>query len=228
MPTAPLHRWDLSPDDARTLQRELASRVDTTTPLGPYRTIAGADVSHNRGDDRLFAAVVVFDTQSNSVLERVGLMQTARYPYISGLLSFREAPPLLDAFALLKTPPDVIICDGQGTAHPRRLGIASHLGLWLDRPTIGCAKSRLCGTFEEVGPERGDRSPLMHQGELIGCVLRSKPRTNPLFVSPGHRCDLEGAVRVVLETTGAYRISTPIRLAHAYVNELRTQAGAEG
>lgn len=224
MPTEPLHRWDLSPADARTLQRELASRVDSTTPLGPFRTIAGADVSYNRGDDRLFAAVVVIDVEAGTVLERVGLMQMARCPYIPGLLSFREAPALLDAFALLKTMPDVIMCDGQGIAHPRRLGIASHIGLWLDRPTIGCAKSRLCGTFEDVGPERGDRSPLMHQGEVIGCVLRSKRRTNPLFVSPGHRCDQEGAVRVVLEMTGAYRIATPIRLAHARVNELRRQA----
>ncbi|WP_169972949.1 deoxyribonuclease V [Tautonia rosea] len=225
MPRNPLHRWDLAPDEARIIQRELADRLDTTSPLGPCRLIAAADVSYNRGDDRLFAAVVVIDAETDAIVERSGLIATASYPYVPGLLSFREAPAVLDAFDRLRHRPDVLICDGQGIAHPRRLGIASHVGLWLDLPTVGCAKSRLCGTFEELGPERGDRSPLIHLGETIGVALRTKRRTNPVYVSPGHRCDLDSAIRIVLETTGTYRLSTPIRFAHAYVNELRRQAG---
>jgi deoxyribonuclease V len=225
MPREPLHRWDLSPAEARDLQRELASRVDTSRPLPPCRTIAAADVSYDRGDDRLFAAVVVVDAGTGELVERAGLVGTARYPYVPGLLSFREAPAILEAFEKIQTRPDVLICDGQGTAHPRRLGIACHVGLWLDLPTVGCGKSRLCGSFEGPGPARGDRSPLIDRGERIGVVLRTKPRTNPVFVSPGHRCDPEGAVRVVLETTGKYRLSTPVRLAHAFVNELRREAG---
>jgi deoxyribonuclease V len=225
MATEPLHHWDLSPDEARALQRELASRVDTTRPLGPCRTIAAADVSFNRGDDRLFAAVVVIDAETSSLVERVGLIAEARYPYVPGLLSFREAPPVLEAFGRLKDRPDVLICDGQGIAHPRRLGIASHVGLWLGIPTVGCAKSLLCGRFEEPGPDRGDCSPLLHKGDRIGTVLRTRARVKPVFVSPGHLCDFGGAERLVMETTGKYRLSTPVRLAHDFVNELRRQAG---
>ena len=185
--------------------------VDSTAPLGPVATIGAADVSFNRGDDRLYAAVVVVDAASGAVIERVGGIERARYPYIPGLLSFREAPAVLEVFGRLEHRPDVLICDGQGIAHPRRLGIASHVGLWLGLPTIGSGKSRLCGAFDELGPARGDRSPLIHRGETIGVALRTKPRTNPLFISPGHRCDLEGAIRIVLETTGAYRLPGPIR-----------------
>ena len=169
--------------------------------------------------------VVVIDASTSALIERVGLIAQARYPYVSGLLSFREAPPVLEAFSRLKNQPDVLICDGQGIAHPRHLGIASHVGLWLEIATVGCAKSRLCGTFEPPGPDRGDRSPLNYKGETIGTVLRTKPRTNPVFVSPGHLCDFAGAERLVMETTGKYRLSTPIRMAHAIVNELRREAG---
>ena len=225
MPTGRLHDWDLTPDRARELQRELAARVDTETPLGPFATIGAADISYNRGDDRLFAAVVVVDAASGEVIERVGGVDRARYPYIPGLLSFREAPAILSIFDRLGHRPDVLICDGQGTAHPRGLGIACHLGLWLDLPTIGSGKSRLCGTFGELGPNRGDRSPLIYQGKTIGVALRTKSRTNPIFVSPGHRCDLESAVRLILETTGRYRLPGPIRHAHAFVNELRRDDG---
>ncbi|RUL86760.1 endonuclease V [Tautonia sociabilis] len=225
MAIPPLHRWDLSPDEARSLQRELADRVDTGSPLGPCRLIAAADVSYTRGDDRLFAAVVVIDAETSELVERVGLVERARYPYVPGLLSFREAPPVLEAFGRLKHRPDVLLCDGQGIAHPRRLGIASHVGLWLDLPTVGCAKSLLCGSYDEPGPGRGDRSPLIHRGEVVGTVLRTRDRISPVFVSPGHRCDAEGAVRIVMETTGNYRLCTPVRMAHAFVNELRRGAG---
>ena len=158
------------------------------------------------------------------LVERVGLTAEAKFPYVPGLLSFREAPALLEAFGRLKARPDVVLCDGQGLAHPRRLGIACHLGLWLDLPTVGCAKSRLCGTFDEPGPVRGDRSPLVDRGETIGAVLRTRDRVAPLFVSPGHRCDLESAVGLVLATTRKLRLPIPSRMVHDFVNEVRRAA----
>jgi deoxyribonuclease V len=159
--------------------------------------------------------------ESFEVIERAGLEAPARFPYVPGLLSFREAPALLEAFDRLRARPDVVLCDGQGIAHPRRLGIASHLGLCLDLPTVGCAKSLLCGKYEEPGLNRGDRSPLVDRGEVIGAVLRTRARVAPLFVSPGHRCDLESAVGLVLATTGKLRLPIPTRMAHEYVNEVR-------
>lgn len=221
----PLHTWDLEPAAARALQRELAARVDARAPLGPWELVAGADVSYNRGDPKLHAAVVVLRADTGAVVERVGVSREVTFPYVPGLLSFREAPPLLDAFARLATVPDVVLCDGQGIAHPRRLGIACHLGLWLDLPTIGCAKSRLCGRFDPVGPRRGDRSPLHDRGDVVGSVVRTRDRIQPLFVSPGHRCDLDGAVAVVLALSGKYRLPEPSRLAHLAVNEVRREAG---
>ena len=219
-PTIP-HPWDLTPAAARSLQAELANAVDTSTPLGPWRTLAAADVSFDRGSDVLHAAVVVVEAGTFEVIEKVGLEAPASFPYVPGLLSFREAPALLEAFGRLKARPDVVLCDGQGIAHPRRLGIASHLGLILGLPTVGCAKSRLCGKYDEPGPDRGDRSPLVDKGEVIGAVLRTRARVAPLFVSPGHLCDLENAVRLVLATTRRLRLPIPARMAHEYVNEVR-------
>jgi deoxyribonuclease V len=219
-----LHRWDLSPAEARELQTELAARIDTTSPLGPVRTVAAADVSFDRGGPVVFAAVVVVDAATGREIETAGVVAPAVFPYVPGLLSFREAPAVLGAFAKLSVEPDAVLCDGQGIAHPRRLGLASHLGLWLDRPTIGCAKSRLCGTFDEPGPQRGATSPLLDRGEVIGMVLRSRRNVKPLFVSQGHRCDLESAVRLVLEQLGKYRLPGPARLAHEHVNAMRRSA----
>ncbi|MBX6313755.1 MAG: endonuclease V, partial [Isosphaeraceae bacterium] len=202
--------------------------ADTRTPLGPYETVAAADVSFDRGGETLYAAVVVVRAGTFELVERVGVAGPARFPYIPGLLSFREAPVLIEAFEKLKARPDVVLCDGQGIAHPRRLGIASHLGLWLGLPTVGCAKSWLWGEYEEPGPQRGDRSPLTDRGEVIGAVVRTRDRVQPVFVSPGHRCDLEGAVRLVLETAVKYRLPAPSRMAHEYVNEVRRAAHAGG
>lgn len=222
-----LHDWDLDAASARALQAHLAARVDVERPLGPYETVAAADVSYDRGDAELYAAVVVCRAGSLEVVERVGVAGPARFPYVPGLLSFREAPALLEAFARLETTPDVVLCDGQGIAHPRRLGVACHLGLWLGVPTIGCAKSRLCGHFEEPGRARGSRSPLVDRGQVVGSVVRTRDGVKPLFVSPGHLCDLEGAVEVVLATALKYRLPVPARLAHEYVNAIR-RAAREG
>lgn len=215
------HRWDITPTEARALQAELAGKVDTTSPLPDWKTLAAADVSFDRGSDVLFAAVVVVQAETFEPIEKVGLAAPANFPYVPGLLSFREAPALLEAFDRLKTTPDIVLCDGQGIAHPRRLGIASHLGLRLGLPTVGCAKSLLCGHYDEPGPNRGDRSPLIYKGQTIGAVLRTRAKVTPLFVSPGHRCDMAGAVSLVLETTRKYRLPIPSRLAHDFVNEVR-------
>lgn len=226
MTTAPIHRWDLDPAAARALQVELAGRVDVSTPAAPFRVVAAADVSFDRGSPILFATVVLWDAQTGALVERAGVVDPADFPYVPGLLSFREAPAILRAFDLLKGRPDLVLCDGQGTAHPRRLGVASHLGLWLDLPTVGVAKSRLCGTHAEPGPDRGDRAPLMDKGEVVGDVLRTRRGVKPLYVSPGHRIDREGAVAAVLACLGKYRLPIPSRLAHEVVNDLRRTAKA--
>jgi deoxyribonuclease V len=166
------------------------------------------------------------DGQDFSVLERRAAVAQVDFPYTPGLLSFREAPVLLDALAKLKHTPDVVMCDGQGVAHPRRLGLASHVGLFLDRPCVGCAKSKLTGKYEEPGPEPGSRSPLLYRGQVIGSVVRTKARALPLFVSPGHRIDLESSVRLVLGCCRGYRLPEPTRLAHLYVNEVRRGTAA--
>jgi deoxyribonuclease V len=217
-----LHSWDVTADEAIALQKRLAGRVDTDTPLPPgWDLIAGADVSYNRDDPTTFASVVVWRRSTGEVVEAVGAVGESHFPYVPGLLSFREAPTVLAAFARLPTRPDVVMCDGQGIAHPRRLGIASHIGLWLELPTLGCAKSLLCGRYAEPGPEPGDTSPLTHRGEVIGTVLRTKKNVTPVFVSPGHRIDQGSAVAVVRACGRKYRLPEPTRLAHLRVNELR-------
>ena len=154
-------------------------------------------------------------------VEQVGIIGQTQFPYVPGLLSFREAPAVLEAWALLKANPDAVMFDGQGIAHPRRFGIASHMGLWLEKPTLGCAKSVLVGQYEEPAPERGARTPLVDKGEMIGAALRTKDRTQPIFVSAGHRMDLETAVKLALRCNGGYRQPEPTRRAHLLVNALR-------
>ncbi len=218
-----LHTWSLTTAEARELQLRLAANLQTTRKLPSLSTVAGADVSYERRGKWLFAAVVVLRAGTWEVIERSGIIAEARFPYVPGLLSFREAPPVLEAFKKLAVTPDALICDGQGFAHPRRLGLASHLGLWLGIPTIGCAKSWLCGKYEEPGPDRGDWSPLTDNGERIGVVLRTRTRIKPLYVSPGHLCDLDGAIETVLALATKYRQPITTRLAHQFVNDLRRQ-----
>jgi deoxyribonuclease V len=227
----PLHSWDISPAEAVALQRGLAARVVTDVPLPACALIAGADVSYDRGSDELYAAVVVLRAGDLSVVERRGAVRRTTFPYVPGLLSFREAPVLLQAFARVESRPDVVMCDGQGIAHPRRLGLASHVGLGLDVPCIGCAKSLLTGHHADLGEEAGARAPLLAgrrrrqpaaaPEEVIGCVVRTKKGTQPVFVSPGHRIDLESSVRWVLACVRRHRLPEPTRLAHLAVNDLR-------
>jgi deoxyribonuclease V len=216
-----LHRWDLDPSEAVKLQKELASQIDTSPVVTACELIAGADVSYNRFSPIFYAVVVVLHTRDWSIVEEQSAVGESPFPYIPGLLSFREAPILLEAFAKLQNRPDAVMVDGQGIAHPRRLGIASHLGLWLQIPTIGCGKTRLIGRHDAPGPNAGDAAPLLDHDQIIGSVLRTKARTNPLFISPGHCIDLASSVRLVLEACRGYRLPEPTRQAHLHVNEVR-------
>jgi deoxyribonuclease V len=221
MDIAPLHPWNLTEREAIALQKQLAAQVNVQVPLGPCERIAGCDVSYNRLSTTFYAAVVVLRRSDWTIIEMASTVAESTFPYIPGLLSFREAPVMLAAFARLQHRPDVVMVDGQGIAHQRRLGIASHLGIWLKLPTIGCGKSKLFGSYEEPGPQPGNVAPLQYRGELIGEVVRTKQRTKPLFISAGHLIDLASAVRLVLEACRGYRLPEPTRQAHLKVNEVR-------
>jgi deoxyribonuclease V len=218
-----LHSWDLTPREARALQEELATRVDSITPLGRCEKIGAVDVSADRWDRMLTAGVVVWDVAEQRVIERAVVQTPAKFPYVPGLLSFREAPAILAACEQITMEPDLIICDGQGMAHPRRFGLACHLGLWLDRPTIGCAKSRLCGTHMEPPGSRGGCVPLWDGEEMIGAVLRTRSGCKPLYASVGHHCRLEDAVELILRLASKFRQPEPIRQVHQLVYETRRE-----
>jgi deoxyribonuclease V len=190
----------------------------------PLRTVAGVDVSYEKHGDLFFAAVVVLSFPELESVEEAFAASRVTFPYIPGLLSFRELPVVLEAFRSLRTVPDAVLVDGQGIAHPRRLGIASHLGLWLDLPTVGCAKSRLCGEHPPPGTRRGDQVPLTLDGERIGTVLTTRDRVKPLFVSPGHKTDIAAATELALACARRYRMPEPTRLAHHLTNKLRREA----
>lgn len=220
-----LHSWDLTPKEAIALQRELAAKIDTTSRIGPCELIAGADVSFNRFSNIFYAGVVVIRVSDGTVVEQHGAVREIDFPYVPGILSFRESPVLLDAFAKVESEPDAIMLDAHGFSHPRRFGLTCHVGLLLDRPTLGCAKTPLVGTFDEPGSEVGERTPLCDRGGAIGYVLRTKKRVKPVFVSVGHRINLEQATELVLQNCRGYRLPEPTRQAHIYVNELRRKGG---
>lgn len=208
------HDWNLTPEQAVALQKQMAAEVISDQPLNlsAIRLVAGVDVSVRENVSQ--AAVVVLRYPDLTVIETVLAHAPTPFPYIPGLLSFREGPVLEDAFRQLQHEPDVFIFDGMGIMHPRRLGIASHMGLWLDRPTIGCGKTRLVGRYEEPEPERGSQSPLLYYGQQLGVVLRTRDRVKPVFISPGHRADLQTSIDVILACTPRYRLPEPIRAAH--------------
>jgi deoxyribonuclease V len=207
-----LNRWDVSPGEAREIQSELASRVVRDgNPTSP-RTVAGIDVSVRDEVNR--AAVVVDSWPDLTVIETSLADQPATFPYVPGLLSFREAPAIIQACRKLQTRPDLVIVDGQGIAHPRRLGIASHIGLLLDLPTIGCAKSLLVGKPGAVGNSIGDWAPIVDHGETIGAVVRTRANVKPVYVSIGHRISLEAAISWVLACCRGRRLPEPQRQAH--------------
>lgn len=220
----PPHVWDVTPAAAIGVQNELKSRVRVTVPLPleSVRLAAGVDVSSAKDDPLLTAGIVVWDRRTGSIVEAVSARCPATFPYVPGLLSFREIPAILQAVKRLTLVPDVWLVDGQGIAHPRRLGIAAHLGVLLDRPTIGVAKSRLTGSHAALPPEAGSETPLLDGDEWIGTVLRSKSRCNPLYLSPGHLIDHPSTVLIVKACLRGYRLPEPTRLVHLHVNAVRT------
>jgi deoxyribonuclease V len=216
------HAWNVSPAEARAIQDRLREQV-RIEPLDASRmaTVAGADLSSERGSGVVYAGVVLLRLPSLEVAEQAGVRAMVSFPYVPGLLSFREVPPLLEAWQALRARPDALICDGQGLAHPRRCGFACHLGLLLDLPTVGCAKSLLVGQFEPPGPQRGDWAPILHRGETVGAALRTRDGVAPVFVSIGHRCDLLSAIDLVLRCAPRTRLPETTRAAHQFVNTLR-------
>jgi len=209
-----LHSWQVSPAQALDLQLRLASQVSRSNEVASPRFIAGVDISVNRGRGMATGAVVVLNYPELKLVETQVVTGEVTFPYVPGLLSFREAPLTLAACERLSVTPDLILVDGQGVAHPRRFGLASHLGLFLDTPTIGCAKSRLCGSHQVPGDQPGSYAEVVDKDETIGVALRTKPGTKPVYVSIGHRVDLETAIYWVMECCRGYRLPEPTRLAH--------------
>lgn len=225
------HKWDISPAEAIALQRSLAGKVLVEQLSGSVETVAGVDcafegsgppwVSSGR---RIIAACVLCDAGTMEVLATSHVVQACRWPYVPGLLSFRESPAVVAAVRKLRRRPDLLICDGQGQAHPRGLGLACHVGLLLDCPTIGVAKSRLCGRHRQVGLRRGSRTQLRHEGRIVGAVVRTRSNVKPLYVSVGHRVTLGDAVAWTLRCCRGFRLPEPSRLAHQAVTALKHES----
>jgi deoxyribonuclease V len=214
MEISPLHAWDLSPSQARELQNQLSGRVDRSRKRNKLSKIAGIDVSVSRWAGTGCAAIVVLSYPSLELIDTAVFEGPIAFPYIPGLLSFREAPLIIEAWKRLKVRPDAVMMDGQGIAHPRRFGIASHLGLILDIPTIGCAKSRLTGNHAALAEEAGSYAYLTDADEIIGAVVRTRDGIKPLYVSVGHKIDLASSIKTVLKCCRGYRLPEPTRMAH--------------
>jgi deoxyribonuclease V len=216
-----LHPWRVSPSEAIQIQEDLRKKLILKSPTAYWPKIGAGDVSYSRTDDRIYAAFLVFSYPDLTLLENATAQGRAAFPYIPSLLTFREAPILIRAFSKLRTNPDLILVDGQGTAHPRSMGIAAHLGLLLDLPSIGCAKSRLYGSGAEPAPEQGSTASLTEESQTVGMIVRTRTRVKPVYVSPGHKMDLVTSVKIVLSLFRGYRIPEPLRQAHILVNQLR-------
>lgn len=214
MKITPLHAWNLSPAAAIELQKQLAFEVIGEDKFAaPVKTVAGIDLGYDAKTDTCRAVTVVLKFPELELIESAEAIMPIQFPYVPGLLSFRETPVAVRALEKLKNAPDLIICDGQGIAHPRRFGIACHIGLIADVPTIGAAKSILVGKFENLGERRGDEADLMHRGERVGVALRTKAKVQPVYVSIGHRISLVTAVDFVLRCAPKYRLPETTRLA---------------
>lgn len=220
------HEWNLSGEQAKALQRELAEKVILEDQFSEVRFVAGVDMAINENNGLARAAVVLFSYPDLTLLEKHVYEEPLRMPYIPGLLSFRELPALLGALAQLKQAPDLIMADGHGIAHPRRLGIATHLGLWIDTPSIGCAKSILVGTHEPVGEAVGDWSPLIYHRDVIGAALRTRVKVKPMYISPGHKISLESSIKYVLACGRGYRLPETTRQADKLSKDNTTPVSA--
>jgi len=214
-----LHSWEVSPQEAIKIQKDLQSNISLKKSFSKIDKIAGADVSYYK--NKVIAGIVILKFPQLEIIEKKSSVSSVNFPYIPGLLTFREGPSLLAALKKIKNEPDVILFDGQGIAHPRKMGIATHLGLFLDKPTIGCAKSRLSGEYTSVGEEKGDYALLKEGEEVLGAVLRTKRKVKPIFVSPGYKIDLPNSIEIVLKCIIKYRLPLPVREAHIFVNQIR-------
>ncbi len=208
------HPWDLSPSQAIALQQRLQQHIETTDRFSHIELVAGIDVGFEDSGRTTRAAIVILRFPSLEPIEHVLCRRPTSFPYVPGLLSFREIPAVIEAMKDLKQQPDLLLCDGQGIAHPRRFGVACHLGLLTDIPSIGVAKSRLIGTHSDIPEEKGAWVPLMHASECIGAVLRSRSGVKPLYISSGHRVSLETSIQIVLACTNRYRLPETTRAAH--------------
>ena len=209
-----LHSWQVTTAQALDIQHRLAPKVSRSNEVASPRFIAGVDISVNRAQGKATGAAVVLNYPELGLVEIKIVDGKLDFPYVPGLLSFREAPLALAACQSLTLTPDLILVDGQGIAHPRRIGLASHLGLFLDTPTIGCAKSLLCGSHEEPGEKPGSYAEIVDRGETIGVALRTRLGIKPVYISIGHKIDLRAAIYWVLECCRGYRLPEPVRLAH--------------
>ncbi len=214
-------RWNVTPPEAVRLQQTWRERVETQDRFGPVQYVAGADLAFDPKTNLAFAGVIVYRLPALEEVERRMTRRELRFPYVPGLLSFRESPVLLAALARLRVSPDVILVDGHGMAHPRRFGIACHLGLLLDTPTIGCAKSILVGEADEPGAQAGSTAALVDKGEKVGVALRTRDHVRPIYVTIGHRVSLESAVRIVAQCLDGFRLPKPTREADHWVRDLR-------
>lgn len=217
--------WDVTPTEAVEIQKKLRNRIELKPFKKSIKLIGGSDISFNKYSPTVYAGFVVLDAKTMEVVDRASAVLNVEFPYVPGLLSFREIPPLLEAWKKLKTKPDVLVFDGHGIAHPRRLGIAAHAGLILNMPSIGCAKSLLTGVYEEPDLEAESESPLLdrYTQEQIGIVYRTKNKVKPVFVSPGNLMDFQSALSIIKACVRKHRIPEPTRQAHLYVNEIRQQ-----
>jgi deoxyribonuclease V len=217
--------WPQTPAEALSCQARLQSQVRLQPLPAPPRLVAGVDAAYSPADRKIYGAVVVLSLPELALIESAGASGPVPFPYIPGLLTFREAPILVAALQQLRQPPDVILVDGQGIAHPRGLGLAAHLGLLVGLPTLGCAKSRLWGEYGELDLEKGSVCPLTRQAQQLGWVLRSRRGCRPLFISPGHLVTLAESLTLTRQCLGKYRLPLPLREAHLLSNRLRRQPG---
>lgn len=213
------HRWNICEMEAIKIQQELAQKVIKEDSFNQIHYVAGVDVAYSKTNDKLIAAIVILETDMLKLVESVVIEDTVQFPYIPGLFSFRELPPIIKAFEKIKTTPQLVVCDGQGLAHPRRFGLACHLGILYDIPTIGCGKTKLLGNYKELEQHRGAQSPLIDNYEIIGNVLRTQNNINPIFVSIGHRISLTTACQWILKLSPKYRLPETTRLADQLVKK---------